>query len=290
MKAWLNNFYNVIVKSQFYKPMSKQPKYSEMNEELAICKADIEFVEQMLPRLRGWLFPEAAYMTCHLLRKQTEWGIKGSGIEIGVYEGRYLSLIHRLLAERSDKTIGIDTFQFIPQNEVAAALSAVLGSSTNLPIFVERDSATISPAELFGWVQGRPVVISVDGDHSAAAVKRDLMLADDVLGDGGLVIVDDFLNHFAIGVTEGVYAYLAEKTTRLVPCIFIGQKLIFCRASDTEKYRSEAFLFGQNAMLKICEGFRAYLRRAQAYVEPEIAGHKVVMFVSPHCDATYGQL
>ncbi|MCX6403758.1 MAG: hypothetical protein NT032_07660 [Actinobacteria bacterium] len=41
-----------------------------MNEELSICKADIEFVKQMLPRLRGWLFPEAVYMTCNLLRKQ----------------------------------------------------------------------------------------------------------------------------------------------------------------------------------------------------------------------------
>lgn len=47
------------------------------------------------------------------------------------------------------------------------------------------------------------------------------------------MIVDDFLNNFAIGVTEGVNAYLAEKTTRLVHCIFKGHKLIFCRAADT---------------------------------------------------------
>lgn len=52
-----------------------------------------------------------------------------------MYEGRYLSLIHRLLAERSDTTVRVNTFQFIPQNEVAVALSALLASSTS-PIFV----------------------------------------------------------------------------------------------------------------------------------------------------------
>ncbi len=259
--------------------------HRQVSPELFLCKPDFDFVERSLPRLRGWLFPEAAYMTCHLLRQQTAWGIRGAGVEIGIYEGRYLALIHRLLTERSDATIGIDTFQFISEKEVRGALRTVLGPEASALVFQKRNSASIRPEELCDWAKGRPAVISIDGDHGATAVTRDLTLAEDVLREGGLVVVDDFLNHFAVGVTEGVYAYLFEKKIKLVPCVFIGQKLFFCLPGDANRYRTAAFRFGQYGSIKSCVDFRDYLRRDISYVEPRIAGHKVVMFVSPRCDA-----
>lgn len=258
----------------------------QLHDRLFLFKNDIKFVEEMLPRLKGWLFPEAAYMTCHLVRSQTSSGVRGPGLEIGVYEGRFLSLLVRLLRERSDATVGIDTFQFIPLENVKAALDGVLEDSQIGLSFQVRDSATLQPEELYSWMQGRPVVISVDGDHSAAAVARDLALCDAVLGDGGIVIVDDFMNHFAVGVTEGVYAYLSMKSRGLVPCVFIGQKLFFCRAADAERYRAAAFEFGLHGQFPACETFRAYYNRDSVYVQPEISGHTVLMFPSFHCDAT----
>lgn len=290
MKAWLKSFTKGIIQGLSGSNNAYAAGGDQMHEELLLNRADIELVEQILPRLRGWLFPEAACMTCHLVRKQTDWGVRGGGVEIGVYEGRYLSLIHKLLAERSDIMVGIDTFQFISQTEVVRALTTALGAMPSNLYLIERDSATILPEEIYGWAKGKPTIISIDGDHSAAAVKRDLVLADAVLGDGGLVIADDFMNHFAVGVTEGIYSYLSEKTVGLAPCVFIGQKLFFCRPADAERYRAAAFQFGQYGTLKSCEVFRDYLGRSRAYVEPSIAGHKVVMFVSPHCDATYGAL
>lgn len=43
-------------------------------------------------------------------------------------------------------------------------------------------------------------------------------------------------------------------------------------------------------MIKIREASRAYLRRAQAYVEQEIAVQKILMLFSHYRIATYGQL
>lgn len=258
-----------------------------MYEHLLLRNTDVEFIEGTLPHLRGWLFPEAAYMTCHLIRTQTAKGIKGPGFEIGVYEGRYLALIHRLLLERSEQTVGLDTFEFISQRDVLAKLAAIVGATPNLAL-ESGDSGAISAERVRKWCRTSPSFISIDGDHSAAAVHRDLVLAESVLGPGGLVGVDDFLNHFALGVTEGVYAYLGNRDARLVPCLFIGQKLFMTRAEDVDLYQAAAFQFGTEAQLRVCEVFRSYLRRARAYVEPSICGHKILMFASPHCDATYG--
>lgn len=52
-------------------------------------------------------------------------------------------------------------------------------------------------------------VIIVDGDHSAAGVANDLMLAERIIAPGGIVVLDDYGAHNWPGVEEATTAHLA---------------------------------------------------------------------------------
>lgn len=59
-------------------------------------------------------------------------------------------------------------------------------------------------------------LIHVDGEHSEAAALRDLMEAAERLSEGGLLIVDDWLQPAFVGVNAAVNRFLAEEHFRLV--------------------------------------------------------------------------
>ena len=75
----------------------------------------------------------------------------------------------------------------------------------------------------------RPRAISVDGDHTAAGVLRDLRLSAAIVAERGLLILDDVLNPSAAGVAEGTYRFLLEPGCRFVPFAQIGNKTFVCR-------------------------------------------------------------
>jgi hypothetical protein len=71
---------------------------------------DRRFIETRLSELTGWLDANAAYFTAYMLNAQHAANIKGPVLEIGVFAGKFLMLLHYLGRRHGTITVGVDIF------------------------------------------------------------------------------------------------------------------------------------------------------------------------------------
>jgi hypothetical protein len=202
-----------------------------------LTQDDYDFLSGPFGRLDGWCIVDSAALTMYLQREQARKGVNGCSAEIGVYKGKYLSVLRRgaLLSDAS--VLALDTYDWAPLDFVKEHMTSALGSTSGIR-FHRADSSKLSP-EAFGELLGsRPSWISVDGDHSPSGVAHDLMLAEAVLAPTGIIAIDDFPNLQAIGVLEGVFRHWLRTDTRLRPFCQSANKLFVCFESCAEQYAS----------------------------------------------------
>jgi methyltransferase family protein len=150
--------------------------------------------------LPGWFMEESAVIWDCFLDFQKRQHVKGHALEIGVYHGRSAAMICLHLAQQ-EKLVLIDPHRL---ETVKATLSTI--KPDNL-ICYSCMSRRIPIAELSA-LYGQCRWIHVDGDHSASACSHDLALADYLLGDHGVVVVDDFMTPRHPQVMASVFNYL----------------------------------------------------------------------------------
>jgi hypothetical protein len=231
-------------------------------------RADFEFIKTKLPTVEGWLENPAAYVTSTLLRTQTAEKVSGGIFEIGVFAGKYLSLLYHLTQQSGEIVLGMDTFEWYPQANVDRNFKSVFGQCDRLKL-MKLNSTKATPEIVTSALGGKPRFISVDGAHTAPEVYGDIKLAESVLADGGIVAIDDLLNPHAIGVSEGAYRYfLTRGAGGLVPFAYCANKLFISRAADCERYRRalESFL-NANADLPFAVDFLDRLKKGRHWAD-----------------------
>lgn len=186
---------------------------------------DAEFFAGPFARLEGWCDVEAAAITLYLQRFQRKLGWTASNYEIGVFKGKYLSVLERAATEAGHRTTGIDIFTVEPYSLVVAGLARELGPRPKLTL-IQKDSSTYTSEELAAAVDAPASWVSVDGDHSAQGVMNDLRNAEATLAPWGIVAIDDYLNWQALGVVEGATRHLACGKSRLRPFCLVANKLL----------------------------------------------------------------
>lgn len=195
----------------------------------------------------------AAAICARLLRLQTEEGVAGPIAEIGAFEGRFfIALAHAL--EPGELALGIDIFDW-PNPEVKDRFEANClkhGIAPERRVTIKADAGTMSPAELIGHAGGEKLrFIHVDGEHSRAALAKDLKLATACLAEGGLIVLDDMLHPGYPTLMVAVQEYLAANPGIVPLCIIdretiVGAtKFVLCQRDWFERY--------QAAMLTIFE-------------------------------------
>lgn len=223
-------------RSEQYSSACGQAGLSFVNE------TDEQFINETLSAIPGWLYEPAALLSVWLIRGLPRLDTPDALIEIGVYAGRYLALLHYAANSPFRKILGIDTFQYLPESETVQALKSALGEH-NITLW-EANSQFISAESIKSRVGGNPVrFISIDGDHASDAVQNDLRLADALLTDDGVVAADDFLNPIAIGVTEGICSFFQRRDHNLVPFAYAGNKLFLCRPAKVADFGSSTSEF-----------------------------------------------
>jgi hypothetical protein len=80
-------------------------------------------------------------------------------------------------------------------------------------------------------------IISVDGGHTPFHVVSDLTTAATLIKPNGIVILDDYFNHWWPSVTEGLIKYL-QQTPHLVPFCTSENKMWLCSVSYRDRYTS----------------------------------------------------
>jgi len=202
------------------------------------------FLERVVDPMTGWLNRYAAKRTIDLLAYQESNEVAGSLYEVGLYHGKYFSLLARSAAITRSNLVGLDLFDYITEGQFREYFDNMV-SPRNLaeasPGFqwsiIGGTSADINARRLLAELGTESRFISIDGSHEYDDVLWDLRVAEQLLAPGGVISADDFINPICLGVTAAIYHFL-EYTPTLVPFAHISNKLFLCHHSWADRYRS----------------------------------------------------
>ncbi|KRA59229.1 hypothetical protein ASD79_11060 [Caulobacter sp. Root655] len=200
----------------------------EPKADAAGLDADRAFLALIHDRIPGWLDDYVALRTMELMRWQSEKGVEGAALEIGIYAGLYFSVLLREVAPRGGMVLGLDTFERVDEEVVRQNLAAV-GLGTGFA-FLRGPSVVHDVASLVLRLEGPVRFISIDGSHLVEDVSHDLLISGALLAEGGIIACDDFLNPVRLGVSQAVNAHLALGAG-LVAFAYIQNKLFLCHKS-----------------------------------------------------------
>lgn len=239
--------------------------------------ADAEFLGRVTRRLEGWLTDDDAEVTAGLLRLQEAAEGDSPLVEIGVYCGKYLSLLMASAARTRSRVLGIDTFQFKDLASVTAGLTDLMPDLVAGLSLHAGSSRDITPEWFLGML-GRPArFISVDGSHDYPDVLHDLRLADAAAAPGGLVVVDDFLNPLTLGVNRAVNAFM-ESGPALVGLACGVNKLYLARPTHAAFYREHLEQHLLTTPAARGERFRKRIATWRGLVEQDFFGSPTLLF------------
>ena len=224
------------------------------------------FIDEHHRGVEGWVTSGALSAACAFNGLQRRLGIKGHICEIGVHHGRYfvaLSLL-RALGERS---LAVDVFDMQELNTDQSGcgnLEVFLGHVNERVgrdpdvVVLKADSLTLSSNDVTQALGGRVRLFSIDGSHTVKHTLNDLMIAEQSIVDGGLVVIDDFLNPAWPGVIEAVVCYLQKGhcESSLVPIGYGDNKFYFTTPKYVDQYRAHVeFLSGFATSSSKCVSF-----------------------------------
>jgi predicted O-methyltransferase YrrM len=189
----------------------------------------------------------AAAICCGLMRIQTELGVTGPVAEIGPFEGRFfIALAHALGS--GEVALGIDLFDW-PNPEVIDRFQSNCrkhGVPDERRVVWKADSRTMEPEEMLAKLGGsRARFIHIDGEHSRAALTRDLELATAVLAPAGVIVLDDMLHPGYPTLMVAVHEYLARHPEMCVLAVIdretvvAATKFVLCRSEWFKRYEAK---------------------------------------------------
>jgi predicted O-methyltransferase YrrM len=163
----------------------------------------------------------AAAIAARLLVIQSELDVTGQFAEIGTFEGRFfIAMAHAL--KPGEKAVGIDLFDW-PNPEVIDRFHANCrkhGVPDDRRVTLKADSRAMKPEDLLEAAGGQRIrMFHIDGEHSRAALTRDLALATAVLAEGGIIILDDMLHPGYPTLMVAVQHYLETNPEMVVLCV-----------------------------------------------------------------------
>jgi hypothetical protein len=167
---------------------------------------------------------------------------KNHGImEIGVHHGQFFIALNSIV-DPGFMSAAIDVFERQDLNIDASGEGDRNIFLDNLRAYdIHRGSNVIiadgdsTDHKTFDMLPTEYRYISVDGGHTVEHVINDMQLASRFITNEGVVILDDYFNHWWPSVTEGIFKYMSTSPT-LVPFMSTPNKLWFCKLSYKRRY------------------------------------------------------
>lgn len=189
------------------------------------------YVADQYLNVRGMSSSIAALVAAATMRIQSDAGIIGDAMEIGVFEGRFFIALCLALCG-DEKAIGIDLFDWpddgvrdrleanLARFEVAERAEIMRGDST---VLLAREAIGSSGS---GTRVRRPRFIHIDGDHKCASLAADLRLALDCIDPRGVICLDDMLHPGYPDLYSAVQKVLAERPGWIIFCIVDRESIV----------------------------------------------------------------
>lgn len=196
-----------------------------------------KYIDNGFPKVEGFCPISTLLVLDHI----DKFGTKtGGAMEIGIHHGQLYLALNQMISPEF-KSYAIDVFDRQDLNIDNSGIGSKhkfmfnlneydrhQGTNTNI---IEGDSTDLA---IFNNVE-KCHYISVDGGHTPEHVINDLSVACKIVTNNGVVIVDDYLNHWWPSVTEGIYKYLMTTPT-LVPFATSANKMWMCKLSFKRQY------------------------------------------------------
>lgn len=243
---------------------------------------NIDFHEKCVGKIEGWLQRATSLRTMDILAYQEASEIEGPILEIGVYHGKYLSVLARSAQRMGDRVLGIDTFQFKTEAEVRESLSRSPETADAKVDLWKCFSHECSPPNLISRMGGRARFISIDGSHEVPDVFLDLVLCEQVISTKGVIAVDDFINPVAFGVNEAVHKFFSTPR-KVVPVAYIDNKLFLSHRAHAGHYRytiERAIVEDETDVASIA--FRERAAMARSLIEQKLWGELLLTCPLPN--------
>jgi predicted O-methyltransferase YrrM len=206
------------------------------------------YIAEGYESVRGMSSRFAATICGHIIRRQTELGIKGHFAEIGTFEGRFFIAMALGLAD-GEHALGIDTFNWPNDGllDLFHSHCARLGLARNRYTAIKGDVRDLS-AEHIREALGGPVRLwHLDGDHARDQLIADLDLALATLHPKGIICLDDMLHPGYPLLMVAVHEWLEHHPDWRVLCV-IDREDIVAAAKFVLCHKDVVPLFEQDLM------------------------------------------
>ena len=201
----------------------------------------------------GGMFLAAASITEVLMRMQAFLGLRGDVAEIGVLEGAYLRQLYSFL-NWNEVCYAVDPYiEFPDLKEKVKSDFEVSYGLKNQVRFLYESSLDLSPEMLER--KGSPGIrfFSIDGNHTEKYVLNDLIIAQRMLVNGGIIAIDDYFDRYSPGVSVGMTRFFIENNNdRLAILISGGNKVFLTNKEDHARYRLLIEKFTDIEKVKSC--------------------------------------
>lgn len=163
-------------------------------------------------------------------------------MEIGIHHGQFFIGLNSII-DRDALSVAIDIFD-------RQDLNIDNSGEGNREIFVDNlykydvhkgnnviiiDGDSTDPRIFNNDIPNEFRYISIDGGHTVEHLMNDMQIASKYISNEGVVIVDDYFNHWWPSVTEGIYKYLST-SPNLVPFMSTPNKLWFSKISYKKRF------------------------------------------------------
>lgn len=174
-----------------------------------------EYIVHGRNSVAGWFTQKDAMLFDAIDGAQRNAGITGDILEIGCYQGTSAILLG-YMRQSSERLVICDLFDGVTESEEDSAERARyyapnfgrdMFEANFLKFHTEPPEIIAHPSSMLqALLTGRTFrFIHVDGSHAYEQVRKDLLLAKELLVPGGVVSFDDLLSPHTPGVTAAVW-------------------------------------------------------------------------------------
>lgn len=207
-------------------------------------RVDWNYLRKKKKQVGGWLQRVDAEIIGAILEYQEREMVIGGAVEIGVHHGKSFIPIASALRD-DERALCIDIFGAQELNldssgrgdlEVFRANLARFGIDESRVRVLQQSSESVTADDIRQAV-GTVRYFSVDGGHWKSIVENDLELAENTVGNDGVIALDDYCRAEWPDVSAGYISWQQDTTSRFVPFAIGSNKLYLCHEDRVAAYR-----------------------------------------------------
>ena len=180
----------------------------------------VDKIEGMLPHF-------AAAVLDAILSFQSKIGVAGNLVEMGVFRGKSAVLIGSHL-KQSERFLLVDINDQIDYD-------AISSFSGNTDIFM-RGTGKLQDSKHYQTYLGSARFVHIDASHEYLATFQEMKMAEDMLTEFGIIVMDDFANLHYSQNAAAIFKYLFTSRTNLTMFLVTEQKAYLCRKNAFSSY------------------------------------------------------